>query len=379
MNRSGALLRLCVLAISSLVLLAGCSWKGVNSLPLPGTAASEDGAYMINIEMPDVSAITENSRVRVNDVDVGYVKDIRLQNWHALVTVKLAHDVLLPIGVHAKIGQTSLLGALHIELNAPVGSEGEPTMTGGATIPLDHAGAFPTTEQTLASVSTLLNGGGIGQIHDITTELNGALSGHEPQVRNLLKQLDEFTAALNGQRHDIIAAADGLDRLSGKVNQQESSLQRALDTIPQALRVLDAQQEQLTGAITSVGGFADVANQVVQESFSGVVQNLRSLHPALKGLADSGRSLTRGLPGLLTPPFAMENVTKFMRGDYANLSATIDLTLGRIDNSMLIGTPQDGTLAAVERAMGRTEGNAPSPRTTNPLTAPLTTVIQRGN
>jgi phospholipid/cholesterol/gamma-HCH transport system substrate-binding protein len=251
-------------------------------------------------------------------------------------------------------------------------------MTGGETIPLDHAGAFPTTEQTLASVSTLLGGGGIGQINDITTALNGALSGHESQVRHLLGQLDEFTAALDRQRNDIIAAADGLDRLSGTVNRQESSLQRALDTIPQALRVLDEQQQQLAAAITSVGGFATTAHHVVRESFSGIVHNLQSLHPALKGLADAGSSLTRGLPALVTPPFPMENVSKFLRGDYANLSATIDLTLGRIDNSLLVGTPQEGSLAALERAMGRTEGSAPSSKTTNPLTAPLSTVVQRG-
>ena len=54
---------------------------------------------------------------------------------------------------------------------------------------------YPTTEQTLASVSILLNGGGLGQLQEITQAFATAFAGRENDMRSLLTQLDKFIAA----------------------------------------------------------------------------------------------------------------------------------------------------------------------------------------
>ena len=113
--------------------------------------------------MPDVDNIQPNSRVRVGDVTVGNVTKIERQGWHALVTMQLNGDVDLPANATAKLGQTSLLGSLHIELAPPTEAPPQGRLHDGSLIPLSSASAYPTTEQTLAAVSMLLNGGGIGQ------------------------------------------------------------------------------------------------------------------------------------------------------------------------------------------------------------------------
>ncbi len=69
--------------------------------------------------MPDVSNLQQNSRVRVGDVTVGNVTKIERQGWHALLTMRLNGDVDLPANATAKLGQTSLLGSLHVELAPP--------------------------------------------------------------------------------------------------------------------------------------------------------------------------------------------------------------------------------------------------------------------
>ncbi|MCA2284490.1 mammalian cell entry protein, partial [Mycobacterium avium] len=52
----------CILAATA---VAGCGWRGLNSLPLPGTEGGGPGAYTIQAQMPDVNNIQPNSRVRV--------------------------------------------------------------------------------------------------------------------------------------------------------------------------------------------------------------------------------------------------------------------------------------------------------------------------
>src|SRR5207244_5048921 len=137
-----------------------------NSLPLPGTEGHGAGAYTVQAQLPDVDNVQRNSRVRVGDVTVGSVTNIERQGWHALVTMSLNGDVVLPANATAKVGQTSLLGSKHIELSPPTNVPAEGPLHAGSLIPLSAGGAYPTTERTLAALSLILNGGGIGQIQD---------------------------------------------------------------------------------------------------------------------------------------------------------------------------------------------------------------------
>ena len=50
---------------------------------------------------------------------VGNVTKIERQGWHALLTMTIDGDVNLPANSTATVGQTSLLGSLHIELAPP--------------------------------------------------------------------------------------------------------------------------------------------------------------------------------------------------------------------------------------------------------------------
>jgi phospholipid/cholesterol/gamma-HCH transport system substrate-binding protein len=160
--------------------LAGCAgWQGLNSLPLPGVQGTGPGGFTIQAQMPDVDNIEPNSRVRVGDVNVGTVTKIERHGSHALVTMKLNGDVQLPANATAKLGQTSLLGSLHIELAPPTDVPPQGKLHEGSLIPLESSGKYPSTEQTLAAIALLLNGGGIGNIQDITDALSIAFTGRE--------------------------------------------------------------------------------------------------------------------------------------------------------------------------------------------------------
>ena len=98
----------------------------------------------------------------------------------------------------------------------------------GSLIPLSSAGTYPTTEQTLAAISLLLNGGGIGNIQDITEALSTAFAGRENDLRSLIEQLDKFIGYLNDQKDDIIAATESLNNLVGQFAAQKPVVDKAL-------------------------------------------------------------------------------------------------------------------------------------------------------
>ena len=103
---------------------------------------------------------SSDSRVRVADVYVGRVRAIELKNWIATLTIDLEPSVKLPVNALAKIGQTSLLGSQHVQLDTPPDPSSE-LLESGDTIPLKNASAFPTTERVLASIASILTGGGV--------------------------------------------------------------------------------------------------------------------------------------------------------------------------------------------------------------------------
>jgi phospholipid/cholesterol/gamma-HCH transport system substrate-binding protein len=354
--------------------LAGCGWQGANSLPLPGTQGGGPGSYVVQAQLPDVNNIERNSRVRVGDVTVGNVVKIERQGWHALVTMTINGDVDLPENSTATIGQTSLLGSLHIELAPPKNVPPEGKLHQGSLIPLSSGSAYPSTEKTLAAVSVLLNGGGIGQIQEITQTLSNAFAGRENDLRSLIGQLDTFVGHVNDQTGDIIAATDSLNKLTGQVAAQKPVVDRALKTFPDALSVLKDQRAHLADALDQLGKFSALAADSVNQTKDNLVKELKDIGPVLQSLADSGPALTRSLDFFATYPFPKPTLKNWLRGDYANLTAVIDLTLSRLDSSFLTGTRFEGNLTELEMQWGRTIGVMPSPYTAgNPLVVPYRT------
>jgi len=281
----------------------------------------------------------------------------------------IAGDVHLPANATATIGQTSLLGSLHIELAPPKDVPPQGTLHDGSLIPLSAGSAYPTTEKTLAAISVILNGGGIGQIQDIAQALSTAFTGRENDLRSLITQLDRYVSYLNDQTGDIIAASDSLNNLSGQFAAQKPVVDKALQTIPDALSVLKNQRNNLADALDTLGKFSAIVADSTNQTKENLVKELKDLGPVLQSLADAGPDLTRSLEFFSTYPWPTP--AKWIRGDYGNLTAIIDLTLSRIDSSLFTGTRWEGNLTELEMQWGRTIGQMPSPYTAgNPLVAP---------
>ena len=237
--------------------------------------AVDPAPITIQAQLPDVDNIEPNSRVRVGDVTVGNVTKIERQGWHALVTMTLNGDVDLPANATATMGQTSLLGSLHIELAPPTDVAAAGQAARRLADPAVSGGAYPTTEQTLAAVSLLLNGGGIGQIQDITQAFSTAFAGREDDLRSLIDQLDTFVARVNDQTDDIIAATDSLNKLVGQFAAQKPVVDKALKTIPDALAVLNDERDNLADALDQLGKFSALAADSVNQTKDNLVRNSR--------------------------------------------------------------------------------------------------------
>jgi phospholipid/cholesterol/gamma-HCH transport system substrate-binding protein len=347
---------------------------------MPGGPGSGRGSYTVYVQMPDTLALNTNSRVRVADVFVGTVRTIELKNWVATLTLRLDKNVKLPKNATAKIGQTSLLGSQHVELAAPPNPSPEP-LKDRDTIPLTNSSAYPTTEQTLASLALILRGGGIPNLEVLQNEVYNILNGRADQIRAFLGKLDTFTARLDEQRDDITKAIDSTNRLLAYVGPRSDVLDRVLTEFPPLIKHFADKQNLLINAVDATGRLSQVADQYLSASRSDLHQDLLSLQCPLRELGRASPYLIRGLKLIVVRPFDIDAVPKSFRGDYFNLSLTLDLTLSAVDNAVLTGTGFSGALRALEQSWGRDpETMIPDVRyTPNPNDAPGGPLVERAD
>ncbi|MEV0248094.1 MCE family protein [Nocardia sp. NPDC050712] len=336
----------------ALVGATGCGWHGVNSLPLPGATGHEAGATVIHVEMANVGTLVSNSPVMIDDVVVGSVGAITLRGWHADVEVALRPATVVPANAVAAIGQTSLLGSSHLALNTPPGVAPTGQLAPGAVIPLSASSTYPSTEQTLASISVVVNGGGLGQIGDIIHSLNEAFTGRQDKIGALLTRLDTLMATLDGQRGNIVATIAGLNRLAGTFAAQRDVVTEVLRELPPALDALDAVRPDLITALDRLKTFGNVAAGVVSEVQGDLVTNLEQLEPTLAALADVGDRVAAAVAFATTYPYGQYGIDHALKGDYVNLMATVDLTIPRLRRELLLGTPWGDPTAVIQAAVG---------------------------
>lgn len=369
-----------VATLSVAVSVTACGqWRGIAYVPIPGGPGSGPGSYTVYVQMPNTLGLTPNSKVLVADVFVGRVRAVDLKNWVATLTVDLQSNVRLPSNATAKIGQTSLLGTQHLELASP-----ERPATGwlknGDTIALKNSSAFPTTEQTLASVATVLRGGGVANLEVIQNELYQILNGRADKIRALLQKLDVFTAKLEAQVGDITHVIDSADRLLAIAASHNDVLNRALVDLPPLVKYLTESRGNVIQAVESLGKFSESTLQTVQAARGPLHQNLVSLQRPIAEVVKAAPFVVPALRIALTAPFDIDAVPKAFRGDYMNLSLDVDLTMSSIDNGFFTGTGISGSLRALEQSWGRDPSTMiPDVRfTPNPSDAPGGPLVERG-
>lgn len=387
------------LAAASLLVVpvtTGCSSSTVSTLAAIGAAGTGADAYEITALIPSAAGLVRNAPVMMHDATIGSIGDIVIDDWSARVTMRLDGDVRVPVGSHAMIGMTSVLGSSHLAIVPPEKPTGKSVADGGSlslpncpkpeNLPKTAADKvpditsaqhidpcmFPTTEQVLSSLSVVLNGGGLSQMGDVVNELSDVFGGNEQKLSTLIPRLNTLVSDLSRQTDDIVGAMEGLDRLSSTINKQTPTVQRALESGPRILQLLVDQRQNLTNALDGVGKLSATANQVLDKNtddIKAIVPNMREL---LQQLSMTGPALANSLRILLTFPFLEELIPTIIKGDYVNSDLVLDLSLNRLNKTLLTSVM---TAAGPEVVSGKPAGAARGGA--NPYRAPQQGTTQK--
>ena len=338
---AASLARCVLLMVVGALALTGCDFS-VYSLPLPGGADLGDNPYTVKVEFRDVLDLVPQSSVKVDDVTVGRVEDIKVEGYHAEVTLKLRRQRQAARQRRRQDpADQPARREVRLAVRRPTAAPAGGRLGNGDVIPLTRTGRNPEVEEVLGALSLLLNGGGVAQLKTISTELNKALDGRESDVRSVLSQLDVFMGQLDTNKDQIVRAIESLNRLAIALNKQKPAITLALDKLPRAVASINRQRDDLVKMLKALANLSAVATRVIKQSKTATVDSLQALAPTLTKLAEAGDSLPKALQVFLTYPFVDAVVgtnpaqaRNLHMGDYTNLSVKLDLDLQRAGSDL---------------------------------------------
>ncbi len=313
-----------VLALATILTVSACGTSAAD-LPLPGSKLS-GASYEITAQMDDALNLAVGAPVKLNGVTVGRVNEVTAHDFIARISMDVRRSAQLHHGANIRLRSTTPLGELFVDVtDKPDGD----LLADGDLIGADDASAAPTVEDTLASASMLINGGGLGQLQTIVREANEALDGREGTARELLDKLNRTMDNINGSSAEIDATLDALADVSEVLHRRDTTIDKALVEVEPAARVLADSTDDLAKLLQSVDKLSSTTTRVVRETRADFLLTLQELGPVLDQMVSLKGQFGKGLDALVA--FA-EAIDKGVPGNYLNVFL-------RFQDSISLGVP----------------------------------------
>jgi phospholipid/cholesterol/gamma-HCH transport system substrate-binding protein len=284
-----ALLRTAEFKVGMLVLLVS------GLIATMALKVSEDPSFLGSsrktwFEMDDASGLVKNSAVKMAGIDVGVIKDIRLENGKARVDMILKGEVPITRSAQIDIRPNGILGDKHVEIIA--GNAMDPPLQSGQQILIVHDNA--SVDRLISEVTKItktLNGvvenikaategesdkplGKIvANVQALTEDLAEMSREHKGQIGEIVENVHNITSTLDdlvnddspegfkAAWHDALGSLKRIDKslknveeITDKVNNGEGTIGKLLND--------DTTVESINTAIEGVNNLLDTANKM---------------------------------------------------------------------------------------------------------------------
>nr|WP_078278382.1 MCE family protein [Mycobacteroides franklinii] len=259
--------------IAVALLCAGCSTGGLADLPLPAPGLG-GGGYRLTAVFANALNLPERAKVKLAGADIGEVESMAAKEFRAVTTLRIRHDVTLPVGSTAQLRTATPLGDVFVSITPPE-QPGGGTLVDGDTIGIDRTGAAATVESVLSSAAILVNG---GAVHNLTNVVNGTgrAAGQDGQAfGRMIGKSNELLGKLNARSGQLDAAMTATAQLAEALDAKSEQLEQVLHAAAPATATLQENAGQISDLVLLLG---DTAREL--DKF-----------PSIAGTDTSGRSV----------------------------------------------------------------------------------------
>ncbi|CAM4387838.1 MlaD family protein [Nocardia ninae] len=217
--------RLIPVLAAMVLVLTGCGVRATD-VPIPGTYLAGD-TFSIRIEFGSVLNLPDRAKIIAEGVEVGMLDRIELIGDTAVATVDLKADVRLPKSTTAELRQSTILGDIHIALQAP-SNAGPPFLVNGDVIPRSRTVPAANVEDILRAMSNIVTGGRFGEMQELVASVNAAFPTDPVDLSRIL-------AGGRNALHDLATHTSELDRILAAAASVTTTLEANKDNVDRTL------------------------------------------------------------------------------------------------------------------------------------------------
>lgn len=298
-------------------LMTGCGLGDLVTNVRPSAVGYDD--LRLSGVFDDALNLSVGAPVKVGGVTVGRVTSVGLEDFQARVDMALEEGTELPQDSSFRLRYTTALGELYVEATP---GKADKVLGDGAVVDAPATSTAVTVEDTLASTSLLINGGGLGQLQTVVEELNTALDGRVGATKSLLNETDRFfREALRSTREIdrvLVSLADAAEIL----DKREATVNAALRDLRPAAQTLADNTDDLVRLLTRADRMSVTADRLVRRTRDDLLSVVDQLAPVLEELLEIQDKIVPGLDTLVDFGNNMDRATPT---DYLNLQFLLQL------------------------------------------------------
>jgi len=221
--------------------------------------------YPLSVSFPTVIGLENRAAVRLAGVKIGYVKDIRLEESRARLTLSISPQYKIPRGSRAGMATLGLVGEKFIEI-----------------IPGEQA-AFCQPGDTIEAKASI----GFEQIGDL------ALSIGE-EIKEISRSVREITG--EEARQDLQEALRNMSSFSRELNQFLADNKGELRAGIRAASAAAVEMDEKIGAVvTNLEETSGLLRDIAKENRDSIKGNLEKIQEVLREMEESVRLLREAL------------------------------------------------------------------------------------
>jgi len=295
------------------VFVVGCLILiGAMSLKLVDFSVGGDKGYKIETVLTDAAGLSEDSPVIFSGVQVGKVKEIRLENGKAVAEMLIDEEYEIPSNLKVLVRSKGFLGEKFAELKV-IDAQGEGRLKNGATITesseitdFDQLGnkigdiaddvkaitaslrEVLATQQARDDMKTTIT-----NVREITDTVNTLIQQNERRMNSIIKNVDILTSKLS----DItVANANNINQIIGNINSITADLKQQTPLISENLRVVTNSLRQDGPTITSnIRNITDDVDEVMssqKDNLKSTIKSMSVVTAKLEKTVDNLNSIT---------------------------------------------------------------------------------------
>ena len=218
-------------------------------------------------DFTDVSGLKSGDFVRIAGVEVGKVKEVRI-NAQSTATVEFAVDdsVVLTSGAKAAVRWADPIGNRYMALLEGPGASSR--LSPGSTIPTSHTQPALDIDSLLGGFRPLFRSLDPEQVNALSSQLISAFQGEGPTINSFLSNAAKVTNTLADHDELIGQVITNLNTVLNTLSGQSEQIGRTVDALSDLMQGLAARKTDIGTAVAHTNAAAGTVTDLLRDARS---------------------------------------------------------------------------------------------------------------